>query len=191
MKKIIFLWVAVIILSGVAIYTVSKYQNSEPIQSITPTASNSLDTSNPSPSVENTNSTNIAPDFTLQNLDGDKVSLSDYKGKKVFLNFWATWCPPCKAEMPDMQEVYEETKNNDIVILAVNIGDSQKDVKQFIDERGFEFPVLLDLDQQVAKVYDITAIPTSYFIDKNGAIINSIRGAMSKNDMLNYINSLD
>ncbi len=109
-----------------------------------------------------------APDFELKTLDGKTVKLSDYRGKKVILNFWATWCPPCKAEMPDIQKYYNEADDN-VEILAINI-DPQYDVKKFVREVNVTFPVLLDSNDEVNTMYRILTIPTTYFIDGTGII---------------------
>lgn len=132
-----------------------------------------------------------AEDFTLLDLEGNEVSLSDYKGKKIFLNFWATWCPPCKAEMPDIEKVYQETKDSDLVILAVEIGEPLETVKSFIDENDYNFKVLLDIDQSVASTYNISSIPTSFFIDEDGYIIEKRVGGMNEDQMMEYIETLD
>ena len=97
------------------------------------------------------------------------------------LNFWATWCPPCKAEMPEMEQFYKQG-NKDVVILAVNI-DPQLDVKGFADKNGITFPILLDEDDSVNGMYQILSIPTTYFIDRNGIIQNKYTGSM-KLDMM-------
>ncbi|WP_163102198.1 redoxin domain-containing protein [Peribacillus alkalitolerans] len=129
-----------------------------------------------------------APDFELQTLDGQKVSLSDLKGKKVMLNFWATWCPPCKAEMPEMEE-FQQQLSKDEVILAVNI-DPQNDVEGFIDSMGVTFPIALDEDGEVNKMYKILTIPTTYFIDSDGVIQGKFIGAMSLKDMEEHMGEL-
>lgn len=132
-----------------------------------------------------------APDFTLETLDGKEVNLSDYKGKKVLLNFWATWCPPCKEEMPDMEK-YSKQMGKDVAILAVNI-DPENDVKAFIKENGITFPILLDSQSAknpVNEKYKVLAIPTTYFIDSNGVIRNKVVKAMQYNDMEQSINSM-
>ena len=127
-----------------------------------------------------------APDFELKLLTGEVVKLSDYKGKKVMLNFWATWCPPCKAEMPDMQKLHEAYKE-EIVILAVNM-DVQNDVAGFAKEMGITFPILLDEKNEVNGTYKILTIPTSFFIDEKGVISHKFNGAMSLDDMKKYAN---
>jgi peroxiredoxin len=125
-----------------------------------------------------------APDFQVKTLTGETVKLSDYKGKKVMLNFWATWCPPCKAEMPDMQQFYEKG-HDDLVILAVNI-DPHLDVQGFVNEMGITFPILLDEEDQVNTSYKVISIPTTYFIDKKGKIVEKFTGAMPLEAMEQY-----
>ena len=113
---------------------------------------------------------NLAPDFQLDNLDGKPVALSDLKGKPVLLNFWATWCPPCRDEMPYIQEIYEEWSGKGLELLAVNMGDSSSKVKRFLENYNLSFPVLLDTKQTVAQKYNIRGIPATFFIDENGII---------------------
>jgi peroxiredoxin len=113
-----------------------------------------------------------APDFELETIDGEVLKLSDLRGKKVILNFWYTWCPPCRDEMPEMQEFYEEY-SDEVEIIAVNLTymeKSEQDVHDFIDEFSFTYSVPLDRDQSVADDYKIHAAPTSYFIGTDGII---------------------
>lgn len=131
-----------------------------------------------------------ASDFKLKDLNGKEVSLGDYKGKRVFLNFWASWCGPCRAEMPEMQKLYEETKNSDLVILAVNLGEDKAKIEKFIASNGYNFPVLLDSDLSAANEYNIASIPASFFIDGEGNIVNKHIGSMTMEDMKNYINKI-
>lgn len=129
-----------------------------------------------------------AVDFELETIDGKKVKLSDYKGQKVMLNFWATWCPPCKAEMPDMEALHKE-KGEEIKIVSVNI-DPDNDVAGFVDEYGLTFPILLDKKEDVMKQYQIISIPTTFFIDENGVIKQKIIGAIPLDNMKKYIADL-
>lgn len=134
---------------------------------------------------------NVAPDFELQTLSGENVRLSDYRGKKVMLNFWATWCPPCRAEMPDMQKFYEDT---DMEILGVNLTSSEVNigsVENFVDEMGISFPILLDGKNKVGTTYYIQPIPTSFMIDKNGVIQYKTFGPMNYEMMMNEFNKMD
>lgn len=126
----------------------------------------------------------IAPDFELKTLEGETVNLSDYRGEKVMVNFWATWCPPCRAEMPDMQKFHE---NTDVNILAVNLIDTESNrdnVPEFLDELGLTFPVLLDEESEIATEYKIVAYPTSFMIDSNGRIQLKTMGAINYDIMI-------
>ena len=118
-----------------------------------------------------------AEDFTLKTLKGETVSLKDYRGRLIFLNFWATWCGPCRAEMPSMQRLWEEFKEEDFVILAINIQEESKLVSSFVNERGLSFPVLLDEKGKVARSYGIRGIPTTFFLNPEGEIIGKAVGA--------------
>ena len=118
-----------------------------------------------------------APDFRLENLDGQSISLSDFRGKPILLNFWATWCPPCVSEMPYIQQVYEEWSGKGLVVLAVNIGESSPKVKGFLQAHDLSLPVLLDTKENTAEKYNITGIPASFFIDSDGIIREKIIGA--------------
>lgn len=125
---------------------------------------------------------NRAPDFALQTLDGEKIALSDFRGKRVILNIWATWCPPCRAEMPDMQKFYEQYKNERVEIVAVNLTRSERQpehVARFIQEYGITFTVVLDEKGEVSRQYEAQAIPTSYLIDSRGIIRKKMIGPMS------------
>jgi peroxiredoxin len=129
-----------------------------------------------------------APDFELKTLTGETVKLSNLKGKKVMLNFWATWCPPCKAEMPAMEQ-FSKQMEKDVVILAVNI-DPQLDVKGFVEENKITFPIPLDVDDKVNGTYQVLSIPTTYFIDSKGLIQNKFIGEMKLDDMKDFTNKL-
>ncbi|TET62394.1 TlpA family protein disulfide reductase [Candidatus Aerophobetes bacterium] len=118
-----------------------------------------------------------AEDFTLKTLKGGTVSLKDYRGRLIFLNFWATWCGPCRAEMPSMQRLWEEFKEEDFVILAIDIQEESKLVSSFMNERGLSFPVLLDEKGKVARSYGIRGIPTTFFLNPEGEIIGKAVGA--------------
>ncbi len=111
-----------------------------------------------------------APDFSLPSLGGKKVTLSEFKGKAVFLNFWATWCPPCKDEMPSMEKIYREQKGK-LEILAVSIDKGSKEVEAFKKEYDLSFPILLDPDNLVAALYELAFVPTTYLIDRAGNVV--------------------
>lgn len=136
-----------------------------------------------------------AADFTLVDQYGNTHSLSDYRGKIVFLNFWATWCPPCKAELPYIQELYEENladEDSDIVFLTMTFPGygSEQDVdgvKAFIEENGYTFPVLMADDYSIISNYYITAYPTTFLIDPNGDVLGYVPGGMTKDIMEDVI----
>lgn len=117
-----------------------------------------------------------APDFTLPALDGKKIRLSDLRGKMVFLNIWATWCPPCREEMPSMQKLHEHFKGKDFVMLTVSIDEKKEDVAAFVKELGLTFPVALDPEQKVTAGYGITGVPETFLIDKNGIVLHHLIG---------------
>ena len=118
-----------------------------------------------------------APNFILPDLDGKMVSLSDYKGKVVFLNIWATWCPPCVEEMPSMEKLYQELKGEPFEILAVNIDASgAKAVLPFMTENKLSFPALMDPKGDIKSLYQTTGVPESFIIDEEGIIVEKIMG---------------
>ena len=112
----------------------------------------------------------LAPDFQLISLDGRTVSLSDYRGKPVLLNFWASWCGPCQYEMPFLQQTYEKWTGRGLVVLAVNLQESPDVVKEFMVDFGLSLPVLLATDPKVPLSYNVRGIPATFFIDKSGII---------------------
>ena len=120
--------------------------------------------------------------------------MSDYKGKTIFLNFWATWCPPCRAEMPDIQKLYEEfqQKKEDIVILGIaapNLGNekSEEEIKGFLEENGYTYPVVMDTEAEIFQAYGITSFPTTFMIDKDGNVFGYIPGQLSEDTMRDII----
>jgi len=118
-----------------------------------------------------------APNFKLQSLDGQSISLSDFRGKPVLINFWATWCGPCRIEMPYLQQIYEEWHGKGMVVLTINIGESSSQIKEFMQSQGLSLPVLLDKGGSVAQKYNILGIPTTFFLDKDGVIQDKIISA--------------
>lgn len=136
-----------------------------------------------------------APDFVLTTLDGETVQLSDYRGKKVILNLWATWCPPCRAEMPDMQKYYDEqAQDENVEILAVNLTTEDRGmdkINAFVEEFALTFPIPMDVDGDVGDVYQAATIPTSYMIDTEGRVQNKIVGPMNEEMMEDFIENME
>lgn len=135
-----------------------------------------------------------APDFTLQDQFGNSHTFSDYQGKTVFLNFWATWCPPCKAEMPDIQALYEEYGKNseDLVILGVatpGVGreGSAEDIAAFLEENGYTYPVVMDTDSSLSYWYGIRSYPTTFMIDTDGNVYGYVTGQLTMDIMRSII----
>ncbi len=128
-----------------------------------------------------------APDFTMLDINGNEIKLSDFFGKPIVLNFWASWCPPCKSEMPHFDKVYNELKD-DVVFMMVDSVDGGRETiekgKKFINDNGYSFPIYFDENNE----YGISALPTTIFIDKNGNIVTGWEGAMDEETLLEGIN---
>jgi len=135
-----------------------------------------------------------APEFSLEQLDGSPLSLKDLKGKKVLVNFWASWCEPCIKEMPDIQKVYDEYKEDgNIEILAINLTigkETPEKARAFVEEMGLTFPVLLDVGGEIQKLYQVIPIPTSFFIDEDGVIRSVHQGPMTEEYIKKEFNRL-
>ena len=157
------------------------------------TESNDTATNNPSPdseSAETTNQTedsssemkNLAPNFTVYDLEGNEVNLNDFFGKPIIVNFWASWCGPCKMEMPDFNEAYE-TYKDEIEFLMVNMTDGSRETVEkassFITESGYTFPVYYNTDYSAAITYSVSSLPTSYFLNADGELVTYARGAIN------------
>ena len=120
-----------------------------------------------------------APDFELEALSGEIVSLTDFEGRPVLINFWTTWCAPCRAEMPFLDAVHVKHEDKGLVVLAVDVQEPAVEVEPYIDEYGYRFRVLLDVDGTVALKYRVGSYPTSYLIDSKGRVVNIRRGAFA------------
>jgi peroxiredoxin len=133
----------------------------------------------------------VAADFTLRDLDGKLHRLSDYRGKVIFLNFWATWCPPCRSEIPSMERLNEVLGSKDFVMLAVNADEEVKDLQAFAKENPHKFPVLSDADGTVQKLYRVDKFPETFIIDRQGRISEHIIGARdwSSTESLKFFNA--
>jgi len=136
---------------------------------------------------------NLAPEFELKSIDGKAMKLSSLRGKKVILNMWATWCPPCRLEMPEMEKFYSENKTAGIDILAVNLTKAEKsrnDVPTFLKANGITFPVVLDENGDVGQLYEVSSIPASFIIDTQGVIREKIVGPMTYDSMKEMLGTL-
>jgi cytochrome c biogenesis protein CcmG/thiol:disulfide interchange protein DsbE len=119
-----------------------------------------------------------APDFTLDSFENEEVKLTQYRGHPVIINLWASWCPPCRAEMPALQRVSVDYRNKGLVILGINVTnqDSLENAQLFVSDNHLTFPILLDVDGRVSRLYQLHALPTSYFVDRNGVVRDEVIG---------------
>ncbi len=127
------------------------------------------------------------PQFTLTSLDGATVSLSDYQGKVVLVNLWATWCPPCREEMPALQAFYEEYQANGFILIAIDQGETLKEVDPFVGEFGLTFPVWLDPASMAGAEFNTMNLPSSYVIDRSGRIRLMWIGGISRANLDKYV----
>lgn len=132
-------------------------------------------------------------DFTVYDLEMNEVKLSDYFGKPIIINFWASWCGPCKSELPAFNALYEEYKN-DVVFLMINLTDGERDsvnsIKKFVSDNGYNFPVYYDIGYDASNTYGVRSIPQTVFINADGSLYDTQVGAMSEVVLENYINQM-
>jgi len=148
-----------------------------------------------SESVPEESESDEAPGVSFKDLDGNSIALSDFLGEIVVLNFWASWCPPCRQEMPDMNELNKEfIESGAAVFISVNMTDGQRETvetaRQYMEDNGFDFIVLIDDQNILAYQYNITAIPQTYILDRDGSILNYIIGATTKEAILDVVDSV-
>ncbi len=184
-------------LSKISGTTASGEQISDSKEKKEDTSKKEEETSEDKESASEKEEKNVVPsiDFTLKDQYGQEHKLSDYKGKTVFLNFWATWCPPCKAEMPDIQKIYEtyETEGEEaLVVLGVaspNSGGegSEEEIKAFLEENGYTYPVLMDTTGEIFGAYGITSYPTTFMIDRDGNVFGYVAGMLTEDVMHSII----
>jgi len=131
-----------------------------------------------------------APDFTLASLAGGQVKLSSLKGQVVLVNFWATWCIPCRAEMPAIQQAYNARKGQGFTVLAVNLNESRQDIQTYVDTLNVSFPVLLDAGDSISTLYRVRGYPTSFFIDRSGTVAIENVGMMTDTQLADNLAKL-
>lgn len=150
-------------------------------------------TTTPVMSLDLTQERSLAPDFELSDLNGNRVSLSSLRGKVVLVNFWATWCPPCREEIPSMDRLYQLLKGEDVVLLAINVeADGPQVVPKFMERVAFSFPVLFDVDGSVRGKFGVSKYPETFIVDADGVIQRHVIGAMdwTRPQMITYLRSL-
>ncbi|MBS3109108.1 redoxin domain-containing protein [Candidatus Woesearchaeota archaeon] len=131
----------------------------------------------------------MAPDFGLEALDGRTVKLSEFRGKPVIINFWATWCPDCLIEMPWFEETHRES-NGSIILLGVDLQESREDMIRFVQENGITYPILLDPDRVARDMYKSMGVPTTYFVSKEGIIVDLKQGGLTKEEYQEKLRAL-
>jgi peroxiredoxin len=131
-----------------------------------------------------------APPISAQTPDGDTLNLSDLRGKMVAINFWATWCPPCRVEMPALQAAYTGRANGDLVVLAVNVGEPASQVQDFVDEFDLTFPVVLDPSEEIANTYGVKGLPVTIWVDSEGIVQNQHIGLLTDDLIERYLDEL-
>lgn len=129
-----------------------------------------------------------APNFILKDLEGNTFELESYRGKGVFLNFWGTYCKPCEAEMPYMQNQYEYFKDQGVEVIAINVDEAPLVIQGFVDRHGLTFPIPVDKGMQVLNAYGVGPIPTTFLIDKDGKVVKIITGTMTEKMVHDYMN---
>lgn len=134
----------------------------------------------------------MAADFQLADMHGNDVRLSAFRGQVVILNFWASWCPPCREEMPSMEQLYRQLKDQDVVLLAVNVESDRRAVVDFLDRNPHSFPVLLDSDGVVRTLYGVSRYPETFIIDPQGVVVEKVLGAIdwSQPQVVQFLRSL-
>ncbi|SDN58706.1 Thiol-disulfide isomerase or thioredoxin [Tenuibacillus multivorans] len=131
-----------------------------------------------------------APNFNLTTLNGEEIELKDLQGKGVLVNFWSSWCGPCKNEMPEIQKVYDFYKSQGLEVLAVNYGESKETIQNFLEDHPtLNFTILLE-DDQVSEKYMIANLPTTYFINKDGEIVNRYMGELNEEQLHVFVNEI-
>ena len=191
-KTIGFIISILLIATMVVIMVKANIDDSKPIENVA-----ELDGNGDSPIEEaGLDQGDTPPDFELETISGDVVKLSDLKGKKVILNFWASWCGPCKAEMPHMEKYYKKYKESaNVEIVAVNLTSAErrglKGVNEFIDSYGLTFPIPLDEDGQVSDDYSVLTIPTTFLLGTDGKLSQKIIGPMDENMIEELVNNLE
>jgi peroxiredoxin len=131
-----------------------------------------------------------APALTLETLDGEQVSLRDFQGQVVLINNWATWCPPCRVEMPELNAYYQDQKDQGFLVVAIEAGSPHSDVAAFVDQEGIDFPVLLDSGNKALQSFQNASLPNSYVIDRQGNLRLTWTGAINQATLERYVNPL-
>jgi peroxiredoxin len=123
-----------------------------------------------------------APAFDLADPDGGQIRLADYAGKPLIVNFWATWCPPCRAEMPSLQRAWEQVRGEGIELIAINVGESEGTIKRFLEQVPVDFPLPMDLESKVVQAWPVRGLPTTFVVDPRGRLVFKAAGEREWDD---------
>lgn len=191
-KKFLIMFVIILLLISLTgcsnIPNISDIQSNSNQTETDTSVSNS--TAGQTESTKGTETSDYKNDFTLKDLDGNEVSLSDFAGSIVVLNFWATWCPPCKAEIPDFVEVSSSYKDKGVSFIGVSLDEDFNALVNFVSEYKISYTIVVDSNSvNVANDWGINAIPTTFFLDENGNILDSVIGQIPKETLITKIES--
>ena len=186
-------WLLLPVIGGVLLIAIQRYSNSSlptsyPIQ--VTSVSSAVDIPNLVITATPMTAGNIAPPVTLTGLNGKVYRLQDLHGKDVILNFWATWCPPCKQEMPLLETTNNQMKDRGIVVIGINDKEPIEEITPFIQNMGITFPIWLDPTERSFQDYQIVGLPTTYFIDRQGRLVDENIGPLNPAKMTDYLNKL-
>lgn len=185
-KKIVFIISAVL---AVVVFSVAIVL----YKTLSPKISEKANNTSSNIETTETTSSEVAADFTVCDAEGNTIKLSDFKGKGVVVNFWADWCSPCRQELPDFMQAYEKYKN-DVIFMMVNVScesDEQiQSILKFAEDNSYSFPIYFDKLQSASIAYGVRTIPLSVFIDKNGNIVGTHNGVISRQILENYIQKI-
>ena len=181
----------IIILSLLIIAAISLFFFLQPATEQTGTTAQTSNDDSPS-LLTTLNPATPAPDFTLTDMDGETHTLASYQGKPVIINFWATWCPPCRAELPSMNRAWKKIKDEGIEMLAVNVGESEDTIFAFMGDYPIDFTVLLDESGEIINNWPIRGLPTTFVLDKQGNLVYRAIGGREwdSDELLNIVRQL-
>ena len=146
--------------------------------------------SNTTPPMPKLDGTEPVPHISLPTPNGDTLSVDSFHGKVVFINFWGTYCPPCVAELPELQQLYDELKDDDLVIIGLNAEEKPEKVKTFIEKNHITFPIIISDDATINAIFGLKHMPTTWFVDRKGILRGKIEGQISKNMARKIANQL-
>lgn len=170
-------WISLMLMASLVVFTgcSQKETNSEAPEEVT-------ETTETEETAEIEHEPELAPSFELKTLEGKTVTLEDYRGQYLFINFWATWCQYCDEEMPDLM-AFQKSHEGEMTVLAINVNEKNDVVQKYIDKNKLDLEVLMDEDGTVSQLYQVSAFPTTFLVDKAGKVIGYVSGKLTAKDM--------